>query len=108
MLDLDHLDVDVSNIGGISAFRPVLNAPADELLGDYKANVLALLGLLQACRPWLKKDDGPDPRRKKFLLVSSTTGSIGIQAMQHFSSTGYRTSKAAGTEWRSLLLDSTS
>lgn len=100
---IDHLDVVVSNAGGSLAFRPVLEAKPDELLDDYETNVLAPLGLFQACWPLLKKSDGSDPRRKKFIYVSSTTGSIGVQMMEHFPSTGYGASKAAGN-WLAVAI----
>jgi norsolorinic acid ketoreductase len=102
-IDITRLDVVVSNAGGSVAFRSVVDARAAELLSDYETNVLAPLGLFQACWPLLKKSDGSDARRKKFVYVSSTVGSIGVQMMEHFPSTGYGTSKAAGN-WLAVAI----
>ncbi|KAH8178889.1 short chain dehydrogenase domain-containing protein [Sarocladium implicatum] len=96
-LGITHIDIVIANGGASAAFRTVLEARADELVSDYEANVVAPMRLFQACWPFLQKSDAQDPRRKKFVYVSSTTGSIGVQlTMQHFPSTGYGTSKAAG------------
>lgn len=96
-LGITHIDIVVANGGGSVAFRPVLEARADELASDFETNVLAPMRLFQACWSFLAKSDGTDTRRKKFIYVSSSTGSIGVQMMmEHFPSTGYGTSKAAG------------
>lgn len=75
------------------------------MVSDYEANVVSPMRLFQACWPFLQKSDAQDPKRKKFVYVSSTSGSIGVQlTMQHFPATGYGTSKAAGNWLAAAIL----
>ncbi|HTM54362.1 MAG TPA: SDR family oxidoreductase [Pirellulales bacterium] len=82
-----RLDILVSN-AATGGFRPLLAATARNFQAAYQTNVLALLYLVQAAFPLLKRDEGE--RRSKVIALSSHGSHM---ALPHYGLIG--SSKAA-------------
>ena len=94
-LNIDHIDVVIGNAASSVAFRSILESDATSLKADFEANAVTVLKLFQVCWPRLAKSDVQDARRKKFILISSSVGSIGGLDEESFPITSYGMSKAA-------------
>src|SRR4051794_5318668 len=82
-----RLDILVSN-AATGGFRPLLAATARNFQAAYQTNVLALLYLVQAAFPLMKRDEGE--RRSKVIALSSHGSHM---ALPHYGLIG--SSKAA-------------
>lgn len=90
-----RLDVVVANAGASSAFGGTLGTEAGAAQDCFEVNSVGPLKLFQACWPLLDKSDSADPAGKKFVLVTSSVGSIeGLEA-ESFPAVAYGMSKAA-------------
>jgi norsolorinic acid ketoreductase len=87
---VDRLDVVIANAGTTAGFPPTLEARSTEPRDDFVVNALAPLELFRATWPLLKKDG-----QKKFVLITSSVGSIKLQETEPFPSVSYGMSKAA-------------
>lgn len=96
---IDHIDIVVANAGTSSSFDWVLETDPDEVRRCMEVNTIGPLRLLQACWPLLDKSDAAlGPKGKKFVLITSSVGSIGCLEAESFPSTAYGMSKA-GANW---------
>jgi NAD(P)-dependent dehydrogenase (short-subunit alcohol dehydrogenase family) len=85
-----HLNVVVANAGSSAGFNPILSTSSEDLVHDFRINAVGPFELLKASWPLLNKSDN-----KKFVLITSTVGSIAIQDQEPLPSTAYGMSKAA-------------
>ncbi len=68
--EFGKLDIVVSNAAG-GGFRPLLEATVDQLMRSFQVNVAALLALVQAAVPLMRKTSLP---RSKLITLSSLGG----------------------------------
>ena len=87
---LGHLDVAVANAGSSAGFLDVLSTDPADVLADVEVNAVGPMRLFAAAWPFLEK--GAD---KKFVVMTSSVGSIGSLEEEAFPSTAYGMSKAA-------------
>lgn len=85
---VDHIDVLVCNAGYFTTMSPVLETTGDELRSHFDINTLGPLATVQGLWPLMQKSAQP-----KFLLISSSVGSIGM--MEPMPGGAYGPSKAA-------------
>lgn len=99
------LDVVVANAGGTSGFRDVESTSAADMTRDFEVNAVGTAELFRVCWPLLEKKSRREP--KKFVVVTSSVGSIGALAEgENFPATAYGMSKAAANWWaRKVSLD---
>ncbi|KXX73565.1 Norsolorinic acid ketoreductase [Madurella mycetomatis] len=104
--DVTRLDVVVANAGGSSGFKDVLGTEPEEIARDLEVNTLGAVRLFQAVVGLLLGEGGDvdgvgeeDKGRKRFVVVSSSVGSIGALEMENFPGVGYGMSKAATNWW---------
>lgn len=90
---ITHIDVVISNAAVQSSFEPILSADPKDLLLDYEINAVGQLRLFQAAWPLLSKFT-----RKKFVLLTSSVGSITVLDYEVFPGISYGPSKA-GANW---------
>ncbi|KND94587.1 Norsolorinic acid ketoreductase, partial [Tolypocladium ophioglossoides CBS 100239] len=90
-----HLDVVVANAGTPGGYDGTLNTKTDSALDCFQVNSIGPLQLFQACWPLLDNSDSADPARKKFVLVTSSVGSIEGLERENFPAVAYGMSKAA-------------
>jgi norsolorinic acid ketoreductase len=88
--NITKIDVLVSNAGLLGIIAPVLETPANEVRKHIETNTIGPLVLLQAFMPLLSLSSSP-----KFLVISSTLGSIGELHNLPVPFFAYGTSKAA-------------
>lgn len=99
---ITRLDVVVANAGGTSGFRDVASTSAEDMRYDFEANAVGPAELFRCVWPLLER--GATVR--KFVLVSSSVGSIGTLAEENMPATAYGMSKAAANWWaRKASLD---
>jgi NAD(P)-dependent dehydrogenase (short-subunit alcohol dehydrogenase family) len=90
--DIWHIDVVIANAGNSCAFKSVLETNPQELRDDFDTNCVAVLRLFQHCWPMMKAA----PRQnRKFVLISSTMGSIDNLEVENLPGLAYGASKAA-------------
>ena len=90
--DIRHIDVVIANAGNSCAFKSVLETSAQELRDDFDTNCVAVLRLFQHCWPMMRAA----PREnRKFVLISSTMGSIDTLEIENLPGLAYGASKAA-------------
>ncbi|KAK0643378.1 hypothetical protein B0T16DRAFT_180869 [Cercophora newfieldiana] len=96
-----RLDVVIANAATSSGFKPILDTEPDDLLHDFTVNTVGPAKLFRATWPLL--EGSPD---KKFVLISSSVGSITGLGQESFPITAYGVSKA-GANWfaRKLSLE---
>ncbi|CZR68729.1 probable aflatoxin biosynthesis ketoreductase nor-1 [Phialocephala subalpina] len=87
---ITHIDVLLSNAGLLDIVAPVLETPADQVRKHFEVNTIAPLILLQAFKPLLDGSSSP-----KFLVITSSIGSIGKMAEIPVPFFAYGISKAA-------------
>lgn len=95
-----HIDVVIANAGASSGYKPVLATNPDDLIFDFTVNAVGALRLFKAAWPLLQKSTDVatgdnSGRGPKFILMTSSVGSIGGQQQESFPSTAYGMSKAA-------------
>ncbi|KAH8845663.1 hypothetical protein MCOR27_003322 [Pyricularia oryzae] len=86
-----HIDVVVANAGASSGYKPVLATGPEDLIFDFTVNAVGPLRLFKAAWPLLQKA----PASPRFVLMTSSVGSIAGQQQESFPSTAYGMSKAA-------------
>ncbi|KAK4444887.1 NAD(P)-binding Rossmann-fold containing protein [Podospora aff. communis PSN243] len=87
---ITHLDVVIANAGTSSGFKSILSTTPSDVLHDFTVNTVGVVKLFQATWPLLKTSE-----TKKFVIVSSSVGSIASLGVESFPSTAYGMSKAA-------------
>jgi norsolorinic acid ketoreductase len=89
---ISHIDVVISNAGNSSGgfAETALTVTADALHDDFQVNAVAPIVLFQTCWPLLEKARDP-----KFVLITSSVGSIQIVGMEAMPGVTYGASKAA-------------
>lgn len=89
---VSHIDVVISNAGNSSGgfTETALTVTAEALHDDFQVNAVAPIMLFQACWPLLAKSSDP-----KYVLITSTLGSIKILGMEAMPGVTYGASKAA-------------
>jgi norsolorinic acid ketoreductase len=92
---LDYVDVIIANAGNSGGFKSILETKPENLMADFNVNAVGVLKLFQTCWPCLAKSDAGDIKRKKFVLITSSVGSIAGLEEEGFPSTSYGMSKAA-------------
>ncbi|OIW28308.1 NAD(P)-binding protein [Coniochaeta ligniaria NRRL 30616] len=100
---ITHLDVVIANAGGTSGFRDVPSTSAQDMRYDFDLNAVGTAELFRVTWPLLECSG---KGTKKFVVVSSSVGSIGGLAEENFPATAYGMSKAAANWWaRKVGLD---
>lgn len=92
---ITHLDVVIANAGTSSGFKPMLETTGEDLKYDFEVNSIGPLELFKATWPLLAKSDADDSEKKKFVLITSSVGSIGGLEEEAFPGSAYGMSKAA-------------
>lgn len=92
------VDVVVANAGASPSFDNLLNTDPNTVKECMEANTIGPLLLFQACWPLLDQSDATNSSNKKFVLITSSTGSIGVLEHESFPNTAYGISKA-GANW---------
>ncbi|KAK0619971.1 hypothetical protein B0T14DRAFT_221435 [Immersiella caudata] len=87
---INHLDVVIANAGASSGFKPIPATTPSDILHDFTVNTVGTVKLFQATWPLLDNSE-----IKKFVIVSSSVGSIASLGVESFPSTAYGMSKAA-------------
>ncbi|KAL1872768.1 hypothetical protein VTK73DRAFT_1374 [Phialemonium thermophilum] len=91
-----RLDVVIANAGGATGpFADVTTTDPADALNDFAVNALGPLRLFQACWPLMVNGAGGREGQKKFVLITSSVGSIGCLEQESFPSTAYGMSKVA-------------
>jgi NAD(P)-dependent dehydrogenase (short-subunit alcohol dehydrogenase family) len=73
------------------------------MMYDFEVNAVGTAELFRVCWPLLERSE---KEIKKFVMVSSSVGSIGTLAEENFPATAYGMSKAAANWWaRKVSLD---
>jgi norsolorinic acid ketoreductase len=87
---INKIDVLISNAGLLDIIAPVIDTPADQVRKHIETNTIGPLVLLQAFMPLLAASSSP-----KFLVISSTLGSVGEMGNLPVPFFAYGVSKAA-------------
>lgn len=74
---ISHIDILIANAGSGTSFHPILTTPPSALLEDFQTNTLGPILLYQTLFPLLKKSYTAKGKEAKFVLISSSLGSIG-------------------------------
>jgi norsolorinic acid ketoreductase len=85
---ITHIDTIIANAGSGTSFHPILSTTLSSIRDDFEVNTLGPIKLFQASYPLLKESPKP-----KFVLISSSLGSIG--AIEPVPNLSYGVSKAA-------------
>lgn len=88
--DIDRLDIVISNAGLNSSFDSVQDTAIQAMRHDFEVNVVGTMSLFQACRPLLHSGQA-----KKFIVITSSVGSIKGLEMENMPGVSYGASKAA-------------
>ncbi|KAB5535351.1 hypothetical protein GE09DRAFT_358755 [Coniochaeta sp. 2T2.1] len=100
---ITHIDVVISNAGGTSGFNSIADTTAHDMLYDFTLNAVGTAELFRVTWPLLEKSTRDV---KKFVIVSSSVGSIEGLGEENFPAAAYGMSKAAVNWWgRKLALD---
>lgn len=84
------LDLVIANAGDASSYMTVLGTMTSDMLQTFENNTLGPLRLFQATLPLLHASDYP-----KFILISSSLGSIGLMEHETSPALAYGCSKVA-------------
>lgn len=87
---ITKVDILISNAGFMGLIAPTLQTPAQVVREQFEVNTIGPLNLIQAFFPLLEKSDAP-----KFLVLTSSIGSIGDMESLPVPFFGYGLSKAA-------------
>ncbi|KAK3324281.1 hypothetical protein B0T19DRAFT_428231 [Cercophora scortea] len=87
---ITRVDVVVANAGGSSGFKDIAHTDPEDLLYDFTVNAVGPARLFKAVWPILKTAERP-----RFVLISSSVGSIAALEDENLPSTAYGMSKAA-------------
>ena len=95
---ITHVDVLICNAGYTDSMRPVLETTAAQMREHFDINTIGPLVTFQALWPYMQRDsrsrkDGAAAVPAKFILISSSVGSIGM--MEPLPGGAYGPSKAA-------------
>ncbi|KAK2611978.1 amidophosphoribosyltransferase [Conoideocrella luteorostrata] len=93
--NINTLDVVIANAGASPSFDATLETDPEVVRECMDVNSIGPLRLFQACWALLDKSDNGDLKRKKFVLISSSTGSISVLDYETFPNAAYGMSKAA-------------
>ncbi|KAB5577880.1 hypothetical protein GE09DRAFT_534124 [Coniochaeta sp. 2T2.1] len=100
---ITHIDVVISNAGGTSGFNSIADTSAQDMLYDFTLNAVGMADLFRVAWPLLEKSER---EVKKFVVISSSVGSIKGLGEENFPAAAYGMSKAAANWWgRKLALD---
>lgn len=91
---IEHLNLVISNAGNSDSFRSVLATDAEKLRDDFEVNAVGPFRLFQGCWPLLKAGAGAGSD-KKYVLITSSVGSIANMEAENFPGVAYGASKAA-------------
>lgn len=91
---ITRLDVVIANAGTSSGFQSILDSTADDLRHDFEVNSVGTFELFKVTWPLLQKSDGGDAK-KKFVLITSSVGSIASLEEESFPGASYGMSKVA-------------
>ena len=92
---ITKLNVVIANAGDSAGFSDVAGTNPDDMLYDFRVNSVGPAKLFRACWPLLDHDSGEVGQEKKFAVVSSSIGSIGLQFLDNLPGLAYGMSKAA-------------
>lgn len=92
---IDRLNVVISNAGNSDSFRMVLDTDPSAVRDDFEVNAVGPLRLFQACWSLLDKVGGGSGEQKKFILITSSVGSISLLDQMDSPGVSYGMSKAA-------------
>lgn len=95
---ITSLDIVISNAGLNSGFDSVEETQIQTLRDDYEVNVVGTFALFQVCQSLLVKGEA-----KKFVVITSSVGSIKGLEMENMPGVSYGASKAA-VNWVSKKL----
>ncbi|KAK4153014.1 hypothetical protein C8A00DRAFT_15748 [Chaetomidium leptoderma] len=108
-----RVDVVIANAGGSSAVKDVLGTdPGTEMVWDFEVNAVGPAKLFRAVWPLLdpaatttesESGGGEGKKTKKFVLISSSIGSIANLELESLPGIGYGMSKAAANWWAKKL-----
>lgn len=84
----------IANAGDSSGFYDVLGTNPDDMMYDFRVNSVGPAKLFRACWPLLDHDS-ESVGQKKFAVVSTCIGSIGLQFTENLTGLAYGMSKAA-------------
>ncbi|AEO66419.1 uncharacterized protein THITE_2144003 [Thermothielavioides terrestris NRRL 8126] len=94
-----RLDVVIANAGSSAAFRDVLGTdPGADMVRDFEVNAVGPAKLFRAVWPLLERASAVGGVGK-FVLVSSSLGSIGLLDQESLPGVAYGMSKAAANWW---------
>jgi NAD(P)-dependent dehydrogenase (short-subunit alcohol dehydrogenase family) len=95
------VDVVVANAGSSTGFKDVLHTEPDEMLRDFEVNTLGPVRLFRAVAGLMQLQEEGAKKEKKFVLITSSIGSIGIMDLEKMllPGVGYGMSKAAANWW---------
>lgn len=93
--DISRIDIVIANAGTAPSFTTTLNTQIESVQACFATNAIGPLQLFHACYSFLKATDAADPRRRKFILMSSISGSIASLDHETYPNTAYAMSKAA-------------
>ncbi|KAG6129408.1 hypothetical protein E4U12_004687 [Claviceps purpurea] len=92
---ISTVDIVIANAGTAPSFTTTLNTQIESVQACFATNAIGPLQLFHACWSFLQATDAADARRRKFVLVSSVSGSIGSLDHETYPNTAYAMSKAA-------------
>jgi len=87
---ISKIDVVIANSGLMSTIMPTLETPATDVRNQFEVNTIGPLNLIQAFFPLLSKSPAP-----RFLVITSSLGSIGDMENLQVPFFGYGLTKAA-------------
>ncbi|EGE07950.1 toxin biosynthesis ketoreductase [Trichophyton equinum CBS 127.97] len=91
--DLNYVNTVICAAGHVTAIMPTVEMTAEHLRECFEINTIGPLMVLQAVRDLLEKGSGATGLPSKFIVLSSSVGSIG--QMEPFPGGAYGPSKAA-------------
>lgn len=110
---IQHLNVIIANAGASpGGFHSIIDTPLEDITSAFETNTLAVIKLFKALGPELLLPDQPQEpqgevvkgngnekeKMKKFILITSSVGSIGGLEEEGFPSLSYGISKV-GANW---------
>ena len=91
--NIDHVDALICSAGHVPPMVPTISVTAEQLEESFQVNSIAPLVLFQALWPLMDRGAGPNSTSPKFIVLSSSIGSMG--GMEPFPGGAYGPSKAA-------------
>lgn len=92
---IDHLDVVIANAGTSKGFYTVVETPLENVISDFEVNTIGTMKLFQTCWPLYRPKQAQGGRPRKWIVVTSSLGSIGCLDMESMPCASYGLSKAA-------------